>query len=143
MGVVSNSDVSMENIVDTTYTDLNTLLDEHSEVNIPQYLVDNCTFDSATCHLDSTKKEYSIFLANNGNMIRFKQTLYFDEGSLPSINYEVDGDIVEQYSSNNFDYYIYSNNDRLIAIWGVDDTRYHIIGNFSVDELERVIDSIC
>lgn len=49
---------------------------------------------------------------------------------------------LEVYSSNNVDYYIFSNNDQLKAVWINENFECYISGSLTVSEIKEMIDSI-
>lgn len=51
-------------------------------------------------------------------------------------------DLVEVYTTNNVDYYIFSNLDRLNTVWSVGSYECYILGPLSIDEMKIMIDSI-
>lgn len=60
----------------------------------------------------------------------------------PPLNIEKNENLVEVYITNDIAYYIFSNHDRIRAVWVVDEFECLITGNISIDELKEMIDSI-
>ena len=50
--------------------------------------------------------------------------------------------LIEMYSSNGVDYYIFNNNDQLKAVWINKNFECYIIGPLTVSEIKEMIDSI-
>lgn len=140
-GIVSNNQNS-EIDIDNYYDNIDTFLSEHLDVIFPNYLPNGYAFDSATYHLDSSKKEYVILLKNDTDIIRFTQTIYNDDVILSNNNYEVDGTIIDEYINNNIIYYIYSNNDRLTVVWTNNNNQYVMNTFIDIDELKNIINSM-
>lgn len=140
-GIVSTNQNS-EIDIDNYYDDVDTFLSDHSDIIFPDYLPSGYTFDNAIYHLDGLKEEYTILFGNDTNIIRFKQTTYLGEQSLPNIQYEVDGTIIEEYTYNEIVYYIYSNKQQLTAIWNNGNTQYLLNTSCSIDELKEIINSM-
>lgn len=61
--------------------------------------------------------------------------------SLP-MQIEQSESLMEIYTSNNIDYYIFKNNDNLKAVWINENFECYISGSLSVTELKEMIDSI-
>ena len=56
--------------------------------------------------------------------------------------FEVNENLIEIYRVSEVDYYIFSNNQRLQAMWSVDKYECSISGKLTVDEMKQMIDSI-
>ena len=57
-------------------------------------------------------------------------------------NIEKSENLVEIYSVNGIAYHIFQNNKNLQACWVLDEFECFIVGNISIDEMKRIIDSI-
>lgn len=55
---------------------------------------------------------------------------------------EINQNLIEIYESGGLDFYIFSNNQHLQAIWIIDSYECYIAGDLSIDELKHMIDSI-
>jgi hypothetical protein len=53
-----------------------------------------------------------------------------------------DDNPVREYISGGIMHYIFSNNERLVAVWEYDNVEVSITGSITEDELIRMIDSI-
>lgn len=60
----------------------------------------------------------------------------------PANQVEKSDDLLEIYTANNIDYYIFSNNANLQAKWSVGEFECIIIGQITLDEMKAMIDSI-
>lgn len=63
-------------------------------------------------------------------------------GSEGTLFHEKDTELVDKYSSNNVDFYILHNNERIACAWAVDDYEYILSGQYTEDILYKIIDSI-
>jgi hypothetical protein len=60
----------------------------------------------------------------------------------PPFQIEKNEDLIEIYSADGVDYYIFSNMDTIHIAWITGECECLIIGNFAIDEAKKVIDSI-
>ena len=51
-------------------------------------------------------------------------------------------DLIEIYSSDGVDYYIFANNESLQTAWVIEDCECYISGKLTMEEMKRIIDSI-
>ncbi len=64
----------------------------------------------------------------------------FTPANQPQI--ERSSDLIELYTVNDIEYYLFYNNSRLVATWLTDSYQYTISGPISVEEMKNIIDSI-
>ena len=57
-------------------------------------------------------------------------------------HYEINDQLLELYQTDGTDYYIFYNNNQLVAIWLKDSYECSISGDFTLTELKKMIDSI-
>ena len=73
------------------------------------------------------------------NTIRIRIADYLDD--FPA-QIEQSDSLMEMYSSNGVDYYIFNNNDQIKAVWTNENFECYIIGPLTVSEIKEMIDSI-
>lgn len=76
--------------------------------------------------------------SNNGS-IRIRIADFLD--TYPS-QVEQSDSLIEIYTSENIDYYIFNNYDQIKAVWITDNFECYIIGPVSLSEIKEIIDSI-
>lgn len=76
---------------------------------------------------------------NGDNCIRVRVTDYLDTHPVQS---EQSDSLVEVYTHNGIDYYIFSNYEQLKAVWIYENYECFITGNLSVSEIKEMIESI-
>ena len=67
---------------------------------------------------------------------------YHSAKDLQSLIFEKDKTPVEQYTSGGKTFYIFSNDDTITAVWADGLVRETIMGNLTVEEVKKIIDSI-
>lgn len=81
---------------------------------------------------------YAVFEKNDvGLVINVRQT-----HGTPAKQVEKNDDLIEIYTANGVDYYLFSNNSKLQAKWGIGEFECIIIGQITLDEMKAMIDSI-
>ena len=70
-------------------------------------------------------------------VIQIQQFVGIDPGQI-----EKSDSLLEIYTVNDINYYIFSNNTRLQAAWVIGEFECQIIGKITIDELKTMIDSI-
>ena len=60
----------------------------------------------------------------------------------PANQVETSDDLIEIYTANGIDYYIFSNNAKLQAVWVIGEFECLIIGQITIDEMKTMINSI-
>lgn len=73
------------------------------------------------------------------NTIRIRIADYLDD--FPA-QIEQSDSLIEMYSSDGVDYYIFNNNDQIKAVWINENFECYIIGPLTVSEIKEMIDSI-
>ena len=81
---------------------------------------------------------YAVY-ENNGErlIIKIRQTI-----GVPANQVEKSDGLLEIYTANGIDYYIFSNNANLQAAWSIGEFECVIGGNIALDEMKAMIDSI-
>lgn len=85
------------------------------------------------------QRQFVASYINYDNSIRIRITDYLD--THPA-QVEQSDDLIEVYSSNGIDYYIFGNLDQLKAVWINENFECSIAGPLSVSEIKEMIDSI-
>ena len=81
---------------------------------------------------------YAIFESNNVELIiSIRQTI-----GVPANQVEKSEDLIEVYTANGLDYYIFSNNAKLQTVWVTGELECIIIGQITVEDMKAMIDSI-
>lgn len=88
-------------------------------------------------------KTVYLFLNNeeNGQSFSVSVDLYTDP-LFATWPFEKDEEPVELYTANGKAFYIFSNLNTKVALWGEDLLQFKIIGNLSVEEMKSIIDSM-
>ena len=80
----------------------------------------------------------AVYENNNVELIiSIRQTI-----GVPAHQVEKNEDLLEIYTANDIEYYIFSNTDSLQAAWSIGEFECQIIGAITVDEMKAMIDSI-
>ncbi len=70
-------------------------------------------------------------------IISIRQTI-----GVPAHQVEKNEDLLEIYTANDIEYYIFSNTDSLQAAWSIGEFECQIIGKITIEEMKAMIDSI-
>lgn len=106
---------------------------------VPTWIPDGYQFDSVTKNISPVRESFTAFYIRNDGAIRILIHSYLD--SDPHI-VEVDGTPSEIYSSQDVDYYLFTNQEQVQAVWVNNSFECIISGNVSIDEMKKIIDSI-
>lgn len=81
---------------------------------------------------------YAIYEKNGSELvIKIRQTI-----GAPAHQAEKSDDLLEIYTANGIDYYIFSNNTALQAAWSIGEFECIIGGNITLEEMKKIINSI-
>lgn len=81
---------------------------------------------------------HAVYENNNVELIiRIRQTI-----GVPAHQVEKTEDLLEIYTANGADYYIFSNTDTIQVAWSIGEFECQIIGELTIDEMKAMIDSI-
>ena len=81
---------------------------------------------------------YAIFEKEEAELvINIRQTI-----GTPANQIETSDDLIEIYTVNGIDYYIFSNNAKLQAAWSIGEFECIIGGNIALEEMKKMINSI-
>lgn len=84
-------------------------------------------------------RNVSAVYDNNGSelIIKIRQTI-----GVPAEQIEKNDDLLEVYTINGREYYIFSNTETLQAVWAIGEYECIIGGNITLEEMKKMIDSI-
>lgn len=81
---------------------------------------------------------YAIYVKSEAELvIKIRQTI-----GVPAHQVETSDDLIEIYTVNGIDYYIFSNNTKLQAAWNIGEFECIIGGNITLEEIKKMINSI-
>ena len=124
--------------------ELKSLRDALAQHNITERIVPNW-LPEGYINKDLTAKNspkwrtvYAIFEKDDTELvISIRQTI-----GAPAKQVETSDDLIEIYTVNGIDYYIFSNNANLQAAWAIGEFECIIIGQLTLEEIKAMIDSI-
>ena len=139
---VSGPDVTEpDKTVSIEYDQLRAALAEHRiDENIaPSWLPDGYKHKDITVKASPKMRSiYAVYENNNVELIIFiRQTI-----GVPAHQVEKTEDLLEIYTSDSIDYYIFSNTDTLQVVWSIGEFECKIIGEITIEEMKAMIDSI-
>lgn len=123
------------------FVGLQTALDDYdiSTALVPTWIPKG--YEEVDVSIEDTprRRQFVAKYVYGDNTIRIRIADYFD--GAPS-QVEQSGSVLEVYTSNGIDYYIFSNYNQIQAVWINDDFECYIMGPLSISELKEMIDSI-
>ena len=126
---------------DRPYRSLQELLAEtNSDTDIvPTWIPDR--YSLADIEMDETpmQRNYVAIYANGEQRLKFTVKSYI---ATDPEKIEINEDLIEVYTVNNIDFYIFSNFERLRVIWLDGSYECNIVGDVTIDEIKLMIDSI-
>lgn len=137
-----NSDPA-EDPTEETYASLQEALDRNG-VSVPVAPQIPSEFDFVTVEVtrypEYKRIDYTAFYqADQGNMSIY---IIQQDDAISNRTYEKDETLVEIYSTNGVDHYIYENNGRISITWYTDVFECSLRADITVDEAKNMIDSI-
>ena len=126
---------------DTPFTSLLDAL-ERNDVTInlvPTWLPDGYTLTSITVEETPLQKTYTAIYHNDALSLHL---VVFEYVNIAPEYVEQGEGLIETYERDGIKYYIFSNYDKMRAVWINGSYECYISGNLSVDELKMMIDSI-
>ena len=103
----------------------------------PTWLPEGFVSKTSIVQTDPIFLHESYFNGDRCLTITIQSTSHFDSGI-----YQKDGSAPYEYYVNNNSHYILSDNDQLSATWEYDSLTVLIMGNVSLEEMMRIIDSV-
>lgn len=141
------SDVSDPGVTDTKkehsieYNQLRAALAEYEidESITPTWLPDGYKHKDITVKASpKVRSFYTIFENYNVELIiSIRQTI-----GVPAKQVEKTEDLLEIYTANGINYYIFSNTDTLQVVWSIGEFECQIVGEITIEEMKAMIDSI-
>lgn len=112
--------------------------------SLPEWLPEGFVFKYVEKFTRSNHTNILLYYENDiDKVIIFDLNIYIDnQNSEIDIAYEKDESLVEIYEKNNIQHYILRNIDQIQAVWSHFNIVYHVSGDVSVEEMEKIIDSI-
>ncbi|MEA4895639.1 MAG: DUF4367 domain-containing protein [Oscillospiraceae bacterium] len=138
----TNTQITQEPSADSQYKSLQDALDNYdiSEKIAPTWFPEGYSLEKIDVNETPAQTTIHAKYSNkNKEEISFNITLL----SKPSSRtYEKDGSNVTVYSTNKVEYYIMTNMDQTTIAWRVNNYECSILGSFTLQEAEKIIDSI-
>ena len=139
---VSGSDVTEPDKTDSAeFGQLRNALDEYKidERIAPTWLPDGYKHKDITVKASPKMRSiYAVYENNNVELIiSIRQTI-----GIPAKQVEKNDDLLEIYTVDGIDYYIFSNTETLQAAWSVGEFECLITSSITVEEIKAMIDSI-
>ena len=106
---------------------------------VPTWVPDGFVLDKIEKDVTPEQKLYRAIYFKDEEKIEIRIKTY-----LPSDMYcfEIEEDILEVYTANGIEYYIFKNLDQLRALWTIESYECNISGDLSLEEIKMMIDSI-
>ena len=106
---------------------------------VPIWFPDGYLFDDFTLDETPTQRNYVSVYKNGDKHLTVSVRSY---EKIDPEKIEINEDLIEIYNVSGIEYYIFSNNKRISAIWLQDNYECCISGEITVEELKQMIDSI-
>lgn len=106
---------------------------------VPTWVPDGFILERIEKDITPTQEIYRAYYTNGDKVLRLRVQTYLSDVIQ---NTEIDDSYSEIYAVSNVDYYIFENLDQVQAIWINDIYECIISGDFSIDEVKMMIDSI-
>ncbi len=126
---------------DRPYNSLQELLAQtNSETNIvPTWIPDRYSLVDITMDENPMRRTFGAIYTDANTMLKISVYSYL--ASDPE-KIEVNEDLLEIYNAGGIEYYIFSNFDKLRAVWTNGSYECNISGNITVEEMKQMINSI-
>ena len=106
---------------------------------VPTWIPDGYIEDEVEVTLTPKHRAYKARYEQGESIIAIRIAEYLD--SYP-MQIEKSDDLIEIYTSNGVDYYIFQNYDQLKAVWNLDCFECYIAGPITISEIKEIINSI-
>ncbi len=142
-GLETVTQVSSRTEIPEEYQELYAALQERgvSTLTIPTYIPDGFQAEG-TEFLTAPGVQsvyFSIYYDNGSDFLSFDLSW---NTNISNTLFEKDGENVENYSCNGIDYYIFTNNNQIVAAWYMSDCEYSLSTTLSFQDLKQIINSI-
>jgi hypothetical protein len=139
---VSGPDVTApEKDYPVEYDQLRKILEDYGieEKIVPSWLPDGYKHKDVTVKASpKVRSIYAIYEKNYVELvISIRQTI-----GVPAHQVEKNEDLLEIYTADNVEYYIFSNTETLQVAWSIGEYECKIVGKISIEEMKVMIDSI-
>lgn len=106
---------------------------------VPTWFPEGYAFDSVTKDITPMREIYVALYKRDSDVMKIMIHSYLD---VDPHMVEVDGTPTEVYTSHDVDYFLFTNEEQVQAVWVQNSFECIISGNISVDEMKKIIDSI-
>lgn len=106
---------------------------------VPTWLPERFVESDVKTNQSPKQRLFTAQYESNNGSIRIRIADYLD--TYPS-QVEQSDSLIEIYTSDNIDYYIFNNFDQIKAVWITDNFECYITGPVSLSEIKEIIDSI-
>ena len=106
---------------------------------VPTWIPDGYQEGEIKSFQTPTQRQFVAQYQKGDDSIRIRITDYSDTHP---VQVEQSDSLVEIYSLNNIDYYIFSNEDQLQAVWVIEHFECYISGPLTLTEIKEIINSI-
>lgn len=139
---VSNSGVTEpDKTVSIEYDQLRAVLAEHNitENIVPSWLPNGYKHKDIIVMISPKVRSIQAVYENNNVelIISIRQTI-----GVPAKQVEKTEDLLEIYTANGVNYYIFSNTDTLQVVWSIGEFECKIVGEITIEEMKAMINSI-
>lgn len=123
------------------YTSMQQALAETDQESdfVPTWIPDGYKLEEITIDENPMQKVYVAIYRNGDAFVMVTVKSYIDAD--PE-KVEVNEELVEIYEASGIEYYIFSNNGQLRAVWIKDSYECYISGDLTIEEIKTMIDSI-
>ena len=135
------NDVKSEAEDSLEYTSLHDLLERNNRSTnmVPKWIPNGFILEKIEQDVSPIQEIYLATYRNDNRVLRIRIQSYLEDS--PE-KIEINTNLIEIYESGELAFYIFSNNKQLEAIWTTDSYECFITGDFSIDELKQMIESI-
>lgn len=106
---------------------------------VPSWMPDGFVLEKIEKDVSPIWELYRAFYLCGQKQLMIRIQSYLDRN--PE-NLEINEELIEIYNCGGMDFYLFSNNNQLQAIWEINSYECQITGDLSIDELKQMIDSI-
>lgn len=135
------NDVKSEAEDSLEYTSLYDLLERNNRSTnmVPKWIPNGFILEKIEQDVSPIQEIYLATYRNDNRVLRIRIQSYLEDS--PE-KIEINTNLIEIYESGELAFYIFSNNKQLEAIWTTDSYECFITGDFSIEELKQMIESI-
>ena len=122
-------------------TSLRELLEqaEHDPSIVPAWIPDGFELESLERDATPMQEVYCAFYLKGDKELTIRVQTYIDDEFQKM---EINEDLIELYDPSDTEYYIFSNDQKLRAVWTKDTYECYITGDLTLEEIKLMIDSV-